>query len=522
MSELIQERVAIPKFSSVIFNIDGDEIVSEDHRGDMIPVKMASSHAIIIYRPEYKKHRVNHFSSVKMKLKNKGFSDVDILPASDDIMEFIIHSYEKDSSISMEGATEAETEFTKLITECFKAGASDIHMIRKENDAEIKIRVDGEIQSLKEWTISKADEVVQLAYNVKGINKEVSWDRNRTQNTDIDIEIDGNMSKLRYEHSPSKDKDSWHAVFRLIKQDTNILTLNELGYSEKQIEAIMAMLDHPSGLLLLSGETGAGKSTTIQTILSTIYKIHEGKVMIETIEDPPEGTIVGAVQAPVVRVKDKNEANETVNFFAKAVRSCMRRDPDIISIGEIRDGETCKALISAVQSGHWVITTIHANSALGALSRLEDLGVPKEIMATPGFFAGVVHQGLVSVLATNKVQTDLEGIKKTDERLYKNLVGTENLNEKFYIRGSSVENRNGIKGRTLLAETVLFNEKMLGLIKEGDHQGLRNYWMSSQSEKDMPGMSQGITIKRNAVDKINEGILSVKDAVAKAGPLNVD
>lgn len=307
---------------------------------------------------------------------------------------------ESKNEVSNKNRTRSEERILNILDKAIKEKASDIHFIRNDEIARIKFRVNGRMDLFNELLVSDCDEMLFVLYNVMASTKETTWNTKSPQDANILLDI-GNVSyRFRYAHMPIFGKgiegSPYHAVLRVIypNLDKSVCTdLNSLGLRKEEVKVVDDILSNPSGLVVVSGVTGSGKSTSLKNYMEYLYFTkYKSEGCFVTVEDPVEYVIEGAQQSSVVKSKGGE------NLFAEAVRSSMRRDPDVLMIGEIRDIQTGQALASAVESGHLCLTTIHAGNVVGVLQRLNGLGVALDKLSTPGFVVGVMNQKLAPLV----------------------------------------------------------------------------------------------------------------------------
>ena len=249
----------------------------------------------------------------------------------------------------------------KLIFEAKQIGSSDIHFEVYEEEARVRLRIDGLL--IEKYSIAK-DNYLELVNKVKIKSNLDITEKRLPQDGRINYEnFDIRVSILPTLHGEK-------IVMRILGKDASSIDLNQLGFEEHEKEIYLEGVKKTNGIVLISGPTGSGKTTTLYATLKLLNKI---KSNIVTVEDPIEYTLKGINQ-----VQLKEDIGLT---FTSALRSFLRQDPDIIMLGEIRDAETAKMAIRASLTGHLVLSTIHTNSALGTISRLVDMGVPAFLIA---------------------------------------------------------------------------------------------------------------------------------------------
>lgn len=252
--------------------------------------------------------------------------------------------------------------------------ATDVHIEPTSQDLRIRLRVDGLLDLYRKLPVAVHSPLVSRLKVMSGMDiaeRRAPQDGRFTLNSEHSSEID-----IRTATIPTKHGE--RMTLRLLATQTQELTLERLGMANRDLEIFRSIIDRPNGLILLTGPTGCGKSTTLYAAIRNL--IRHRSLNVITIEDPVEYVVDGVSQIEV-------DAGDRVSFH-KALRSVLRHDPDVLMIGEIRDEETAETAIRAALTGHLVFTTLHANSAIGAITRLADMGVkPFLIAAVSRLFA---------------------------------------------------------------------------------------------------------------------------------------
>jgi type IV pilus assembly protein PilB len=259
--------------------------------------------------------------------------------------------------------------FDALLLEAVGERASDIHLERYGTRVRVRLRIDGELRDQPGFQLSPADLIGLVnVIKIKG-NLDIA-ERRLPQGGRIGLRAAGSTYDLRIQTQPALYGE--HVVIRLLPQDTKLLTIEDLGFSPDIATQYRRLLDSPAGLVLVVGPTGSGKSTTLYAGLQVLARDTTRKVI--TIEDPIEYSLEGIQQAQV---------RPEIGFaFQHAMRAFVREDPDVILVGEIRDGETALEAIRASQTGHLVLSTLHCNDAVDAVQRLFDLGMHENSIAS--------------------------------------------------------------------------------------------------------------------------------------------
>jgi len=266
---------------------------------------------------------------------------------------------------------------SSIITGAIEAAASDIHIEPQEPDMRVRYRIDGLLRDAVSVPCSVQLEVVS---HIKILaNMDIS-ERRLAQDGHMTVEHNGLDYDLRVSSLPAVSGEK--IVIRVLDKGSSKWTLDEIATSPDDNEKFRSLLQNPYGMILLTGPTGSGKTTTLYSILQFLNK---SEVNIVTVEDPVEYHLDGITQVQVNRAAGRT--------FASALRSILRQDPDIILVGEIRDYETAEMAISSALTGHLVLSTLHTNDAAGAISRLINLGIPSFLVASS--LLGTVAQRLV-------------------------------------------------------------------------------------------------------------------------------
>ena len=287
----------------------------------------------------------------------------------------------KEQQESQPGAAEGSQSMValvdELLAEAIAVRASDLHIEAEERGLAVRHRVDGVLRLARNLPRSCGSALVSRIKIISGLN---IADRLRPQDGRARVAIDGVAVDLRVSTLPSAHGEK--VVVRVLDASGTVLTLESVGFDDADMHRIDQLLEAREGLILVTGPTGSGKTTTLY---ATLRRLKARGVNIVTVEDPIEYRIAGIVQVQV---------NEKAGLtFAAALRSIMRQDPDVVLIGEIRDRETAEIAIQASLTGHLVLSTLHTNDAASAVTRLIDIGVAPYKIATA--VKGVVAQRLV-------------------------------------------------------------------------------------------------------------------------------
>ena len=383
-----------------------------------------------------------------------------------------------------------------LIAGALATKASDVHIEPEEDDVKIRFRLDGlltEIYSFDFDTYKLLNSRIKLLSHLKISIKQNAQDGRFT------IVIGETEIEIRTSLMPGAYGES--IVMRVLNPDNINVSFDSLGIEPKLYSILSRAIGRPNGIILNTGPTGSGKTTTLYSFLR---KVHSSDTKIITIEDPIEYHLPGITQTQVEEEKGYT--------FLNGLRSALRQDPDVIMVGEIRDSETAKVAINSALTGHLVLSTLHTNSAAGAVPRLIELGVNPKILASA--LSVAIAQRLVRKVCENckEVYIPTKEEHTLLEKIIQNMIDTgkgdvlEGLglpNFTLY-KGKGCENcHNGYKGRIGIYEAILMDEHMDAVLQ-----------MDYPSEREVKEatLEQGIpTLREDAVVKILRGLTTIEE-----------
>ncbi|HKV65006.1 MAG TPA: type II secretion system ATPase GspE [Rhodanobacteraceae bacterium] len=333
-----------------------------------------------------------------------------------------------------------------LIQRAVEQRASDVHIEPFENRLKVRYRIDG---VLHEVEAPPASSTAAMISRIKIMARMNIAERRLPQDGRIMLRVQGKELDLRVSCIPTSFGES--VVMRILDRGKVVLDFKALGFDDLTLPPFLRVLEQPHGILLVTGPTGSGKTTTLYTALS---KINTPERKIITVEDPVEYQIEGINQ---MQVKPQIGLD-----FAGALRSIVRQDPDAIMIGEMRDLETCKIAIQSALTGHLVLSTLHTNSAAGALTRLLDMGVEDYLLAST--VNAIVAQRLVRCLVPDAAEA-YEPLPELVEEL-----GLDKLTEErplhLYRPRPTAENPSGFYGRLAIVEQLTMNDALRRLLMQ--------------------------------------------------------
>jgi len=326
-----------------------------------------------------------------------------------------------------------------LLCDAVKRGASDLHFEPAQEFLRIRYRIDGVLRQIRSL---HRDHWAAIAVRLKVMASMNIAERRLPQDGRISLSVAGREVDFRVSSLPTIHGEN--IVLRVLDRHKGIVALDRLGLHEDALAVLRLMMARPEGIVLVTGPTGSGKSTTLYSMLN---HLDTESVNIMTLEDP--------VEYPMGRVR-QTSVNEAVRLtFASGVRSLLRQDPDIILVGEIRDAETAEMAFRAAMTGHQVYSTLHANSAAGAIARLIETGVSPEVMA--GNIIGIVGQRLVRRLCRHcRVPYEPAG----PERRILGLEADPKTPAAFRATGCDRCEHRGYRGRLALLELLRFDAEI--------------------------------------------------------------
>ena len=374
----------------------------------------------------------------------------------------------------------------QIINNAIKSGASDVHIEALEKNLRVRFRIDGVLQEVMQNPIKIFPSVVSRVKVLGGMDiaeKRVPQDGRAT------VRYEDKTLDVRIATMPTVYGEK--IVMRLLERNKGNVSIKDINFSKRQFPRFDKAIHMPYGFVLVTGPTGSGKSTTLYATLAEISTLEKNVI---TLEDPVERRMAGINQ-----VQMNNRAGMT---FAAALRSVLRSDPDIVMVGEIRDGETAKIAVEAALTGHMVLSTLHTNDAAGAVTRLEEMGV--EPFLTASSLVGVLAQRLVRKLCPKCK----EEYTLTREEMLKILPDfpveeyPQEVHKVYKPKGCLTCNNTGYKGREAVFEFLTVTEEMKRLILDRAN--------GAQIKK--LAMEQGMfTLKNEGIYKVMEGKTSIEE-----------
>ncbi len=370
-----------------------------------------------------------------------------------------------------------------IIATASKKGASDIHFDPRDDELLVRIRIDGDLQ---DFTVIPKIYERNLITRIKLLANMNITESRLPQDGSIKGKIKDVNLETRVSTLPTNEGEK--CVIRILDYSKSLEGIDSLGFNESNLVKLKKMIEEPNGIILVTGATGSGKSTTVYSILQLLNK---KQTNIITVEDPIEMNIEGLNQVQV---------NSEIGLdFATVLRSILRQDPNIILIGEIRDSETAKIAIRASITGHLVLSTVHTNNSLSTIERLLDMNVERYLLSSA--LSGIISQKLVKLLCPK-----CRKLRETTP--YEKKVFKRALNKKVdSIYTASTEGcsdcNNGYHGRIALQEVLMINDDIRSALNEEK--------LEKEDLNKLVYSSDVITLLQDGLIKVLEGYTSFEE-----------
>lgn len=506
----------LPEFESILTAGDGIYALSESLHSKFAVLKTGNKSALILTDEE--SHNRQDFASLLSRVK-KDYLYIQVRLAKSSVM-LNLYSQSR-NSVARRDRDSSETAlsvslFKDISSKAALANASDVHFMIRDMEhsagvAEIHFRVEGVLRVHDKIPSLNALEVVGVAYTklAEGDSRsDTAFNARAMQSCSIPIGLNGKNYKLRYQSLPVNG--GLDVIIRFLQTATvdtsesehlQSKSLEELGYSPTQCKQLNYAARKTVGVTIISGITGSGKSTTLKTLMTTAPNRHRRKSY--SIEDPVEYSMSGVSQI-----------NSSSKEFTKAMRVVLRSDPDIVMVGEVRDGETCSLLKTMVQSGHQVMTSVHAASSNDIVQRMtsNELGLPRETLGSKNFLSALVYQRLVPKLC-EKCKVNLITARNDEEHhLTLNILQSKfglDPSTMFTTRPGGCDHCTflGSKGVTVVAEVVIPDNYLLRLFREGRDVDAEEHWRNSRTTAFTHPDSTGKTAFEHGLYKAHIGIV---------------
>ncbi len=415
-----------------------------------------------------------HDSSAAMLMVEGLGNDLDLASLADQI-------HETEDLLEQEDDAPIIRLINAILGEAIAENASDIHIETFEKRLVIRFRVDG---ILREVVQPKRELAALLVSRIKVMAKLDIAEKRIPQDGRISLRVGGREVDIRVSTLPSANGE--RVVLRLLDKQAGRLTLRHLGMNEQDRRQLEQAVKKPHGIILVTGPTGSGKTTTLYAALTTL---NDRTRNILTVEDPIEYHLEGIGQTQVNTKVDMT--------FARGLRAILRQDPDVVMVGEIRDQETADMAVQASLTGHLVLSTLHTNSAIGAVTRLVDMGVEPFLISSS--LLGVLAQRLVRVLCNDCKRAYIADAAECE------LLGVSPAEAPTLYHAEGCEQCRGLgyRGRTGIYELVLFDDT------------LRTMVHTRASEQDMLRHARelGPSIREDGLRKVREGVTTIEEVL---------
>ena len=460
---------------------------------------------------------------------------------AEDIREY----YDENQRLSFfADANAIQKTIVGLITRAYNAKATDIHIVLQAPSTFIYFRVLGDLHLEETLTYDDGNAICNTLYTTMTTTSGINYNPREQQDANISGQFlpDG-LSGIRVATGPTQGGNSF-MVLRLLPAGQNT-KIEDLGYAKSHLRAIRTCKSaHNGGITIFSGPTGSGKSTSLQAVAKETLLDAKGKINFLTIEDPIEYPIMVEdnieeiveehgrkikktkkviYSARQISIQSTDDAEQKSEWYRKTVVAAMRQDPDVIMIGEMRDHSTVAAAITASNTGHPVITTLHARNAQMIIDRLITIGADKNLLLSPDMINGLVSQHLVPELCPNCKRKLIDHVDELDPELIQRLNDTFANHgglDGIYIRGANINSTGcgyhdknkgnwciaGHIDRFVVAEIILPDETYLQYMRDGKMLDAQQYW---HNEK------HGYTMLTHGLAKVKKGWLDPRSLESK-------
>ena len=409
-----------------------------------------------------------------------------------------------------------QKDFVDIIARAAAQKVSDIH-IEVADQTTIYFRIDGSMQPVLEYNSQWGESFVRAAFASADIsNSSFAQNEYQTAQKDgrtplrgtKDLYLPSGVLGIRMQFNPIAF-GSQYVVMRLLYDNPSEGIKTEQEFNEYEQKLLLRLRAAPTGLVVVAGPTSSGKSTTLVRNMALMLKERRYEINLITVEDPAEQKIFGAHQMPVVNAVNEEQREEK---FTEALAAALRSDPDTLMVGEIRTLSAAQLTVKGALSGHNVWTTLHANSAMGALTRLLDMGVEAFKLKDETMMRGLVSMRLFKKLCPYCREHLSDKPEHSAYNRVKDALGDIGLNQTF-VRGVGCEHCHGTGtiGRIKAGEIIITNSEFLNLALSGDTEGALKYWLERMN---------GRTLKEAATELMLRGIIGVDELERYVGLLD--
>lgn len=442
----------------------------------------------------------------KSLLLSKGIHPGSVFAATRSVLGLLLASGEEEGdSKKHKGETnvsfsDQQKHLRELVFEAVRQKVSDIHIQVRTGYSKIRMRQHGELRVFAEWSEKLGREIASVAFNKETDHATSHFNPLIPQDASMPLKMAGRDIRLRLASVPAHG--GFDMVMRILATgEEHNKTLEDLGYTAKQIEIIKMAMKLPFGAIIVAGPTGSGKTTTLASCMEMV----ESTAKLYSIEDPVEKVVEAATQVPVNTDKEDRS-------FASMGKAALRMDPDVIILGEMRDEDTAHVMVRASITGHLVLTTLHTNRATAIVTRLVDMGISPVLLSDSSVLRCLMCQRLIAKMCPH-CAVPLRTSEKHMEFVpaWEAVLGKEII-DKAKARGNGCPkcNHSGVGGRIVVAEVIWVDEEGRQFIQKCDTLGWEKY-MKENGWQDF---------RDRAIELIETGICDPFDAEKVVGPIN--
>lgn len=470
--------------------------------------------------------------------KEQGYNFAGFYTCDDDVMATLLQRFNVNTATDQRrrqtegnqavidrvlGESEQIHWFRQLVKTCLELQATDIHIETRGHVADVRIRRDGILRQIKEYPADVCTQAIAACYTLLAEERsrsEVAFNVNSVQSAMIPISVGDRQISLRYQSHPSVG--GYEVVIRILKTDSHasqqLLTLETLGYTPDQVDQLLKALGSSVGGVFVAGVTGSGKTTTLSAMLSRLAR--EGSRKIIAIEDPVEYIVPGVSHLSVQRSMMASQGSATDNPFYASMMAFLRMDPDIGMFGEIRDAISGQMAYTAIQTGHKLLTTVHATSALGVVARLTSpqIGLLRNDICVPDFFSALVYQALVPLNCTACMVPAIHVMPAKHLEIYQQLFQIDPAHMNCASADGCPQclpegmkknpaGHNGIRGMKVSAEVITPDIELLDLLRRNEDLRARDVWRSQRTHPFTEPVMRGKPSWAHTLYDVSKGIV---------------
>ena len=417
------------------------------------------------------------------KILRDYYSEVNVQDAANKASESVQTVDDTDGRGQVDDSAPIVALVNSILLKAYNSGASDIHIEPFENQTYVRLRIDGQ---LIDYITVEPKLHASIVTRIKVMSDLDIAEKRIPQDGHTKVILDNKLMNIRVSTLPMLAGEK--IVMRFLNTETKLDNSETFGMNPYNYEKIKRIMQHPNGVIYITGPTGSGKTTTLYMMMERIAK---GAINVSTIEDP--------VERPLPRINQTQVNNQAGMTFAIGLRALLRQDPDVILVGETRDGETASIAVTAAITGHLVLSTLHTNDAVSSITRLEDMGVEHYLLASA--LKGVVAQRLMKKICPKC----REKYTPTKDDL---LVLQEDVPELWRGKGCDYCNGTGYKGRIAIHEILEIDGEVRQLISK--NRPLEEIYKYLEENDKMH------TLRHEAIDLVKQGVTTVEEVLKVA------